>query len=289
MNTSHFASVYGVCKNLPNDQSVITLHDFQKDLLNKLDATSLVSITASRQMGITQMLVYYMANWLINNVSEKNTIYFRSHNLASDLYVIERIKDVLTYYNNVNYRVTSNKIISRSRYSSDKKAIMYNKCYHTKDEINLTNGNAVIILNNENMLDVVTIEKEKDHDNMSLLRKPYALIIDNAAYIPNLEIIHNFFKTKTSSNKYIFASCLIEEINYFNDRLVKIYPSFKELKYHWTLNPLYNDKWYYNMKNTFNGKLSTCEIDLVRSNNRTKQYSSINETNMESEKIKKSN
>lgn len=250
MKNLDFAEKHGITYSVHTFKiEQLTLHPYQKTILTDLENNRFIAIQHSRQMGLTTMLVFHIANFLLHNTNNKNLICLKTPNNASSRHTINHVRTLLSYYNETN-------------------KIKYIK--NNQTSLKLENGNEVRLITDINSLNLPTTteidtyhEKNKDY--------PYALILDNAAWVKDADVLVNQF-IKIGCNQIIVVSGKRIEPNAFYD---KIYTNqnnvFIKKQINWKMNPRRDDLWYEEMKKNFGGNLNAfhTEVDLIDVPNET--------------------
>ena len=197
------------------------------------------------------MLCIHLTNWLLNNKSERKVIYLMSHKFQASELLLDNIRKLLSHY-------------------AEHKLIVLDKS--NKKEIKLNNGNHIFLISNvkNNGWSISNKIRTKFSESSDLINKenlPYALIVDNAAYIDNLNYDISFFMDNTNVKQIILCSAFNDKINYFYDNIhsqAGDTNAFKAFTYKWNLNPRFNNSgWYESMKH-MNPNGYKAEIDLER-------------------------
>lgn len=238
-----YGSFYNYSKGLIE---TIKPYGYQEEILSELEKDGLISILASRQMGLSTMLCIHLVNWLINNTSERKIVYLISHKLLAGEQLLDNIRRVLKYYMEYNSITTFDR--------------------NNKKEIKLSNENHIKLISSTRACDVRTKFNEAN-DFLNKENLPYALIVDNAAFVNTLSSDVPFFMDNTNVKQIILCSAFNNDINYFYDNIhsqAGDTNSFKAFTYKWNLNPTFNhDNWYESMKK-HNPNGYKAEIDLER-------------------------
>ena len=86
MKTVEFIKKHGYYYDYEEKRhKIITPYAYQINLLNELETNQFVAVNSARQMGVTQMLSFHLANWLINNKTDMNICYLMSHSLRTSM------------------------------------------------------------------------------------------------------------------------------------------------------------------------------------------------------------
>lgn len=87
------------------DGKIIGVYDAHNKIYDSLDNNRFVQIVSSRQVGLTNILANYCANFLVNNSGEYNVMYFGSPNNELRRQFFKLVSDKLrNYYGKAVYR-----------------------------------------------------------------------------------------------------------------------------------------------------------------------------------------
>lgn len=261
MKNIEFCKEYGYLYSPYNNEGfkIMEPYEYQEDFLEKLEDKEYITALASRQMDLSSMLAIHIANWLINNKTDRKIIYLMSGNLKQGMLLIDRIRYIIGYYNDKN----------------DLKSFSTNN----KSEIQLYNDNCVTLISNSRNSRIKTkFQESNDIDNKKEL--PYAFIVDNAAFVDHLKMDVEFFRNSTNVKQIILCSAFNNKINDFYDdyyTLKRVEKDFIRLTYKWDLNPNFTQEWYDNIIKSL-GEKHKSEVDLVRNEQLIKELEEKNKS-----------
>lgn len=246
MKNLDFAEKHGKVYSPYNKNGIdkIKLFPYQIDVLNEFETHRFIAIQHSRQMGLTTMLSFHIANFLLHNKTNKKLLCFKSQNSNNGKDIINKVRNLLSQYEH-----DTNKILIR--------------CKNNQLSIKLSNNNEIRIISDINSLQLP--DKMKDNESQKDKDYVYGLIIDNAAYAKDLDRLLKDFIT-IDLEQIILISNKRLEANIFNDDIFKNpNNSFYKKTINWRLNPNFTDEWYENIKKGFGHDLDkfSCEIDLI--------------------------
>jgi predicted DNA binding CopG/RHH family protein len=197
----------------------------------------MVSVQHSRQMGLTTMLIFHIANFLLHNTHTNKLLCLKLPKKTQGIDMINKIRYIMI--------------------SCD---VKFEK--NNQSTIKLINGNEVRLINNINSLKLPNlqqpIDEQKDKDFV------YGLIIDNAAWDDKLDTLISDF-SQLSLNSMIIISGKRKEVNFFYNSIFTNFGNmFKKITVTWDQNPSRDKIWYDKIKKDFESDLDlfNCEIDL---------------------------
>lgn len=183
MKNIEFAEIYGYLNHYSDGIKLIKLNEYQKGILNNLEDESLPKtiIDSDRQSGVTIALAIHISHFLLGPVNKKNTIVIKSVNSQQSIHLLNKVRFIVDQFRIQHYSNQDEKLFYLS---------------NNKSEIELRNGNRVIISNN-----IEHLRGEKTE-------KIHTLLIDNASYVKNLDdFIDQFVRQpKMDVKKIIIAS-----------------------------------------------------------------------------------
>jgi hypothetical protein len=240
MRTIDFTNNYGKIHNFKtNEYAKITLEPFQNEILNTFDDNRFVAIEHSRQMGLTTMLTFYTANFLINNKNKNNLLCFTSHDSRSGKEFLNRVRNILTNIDGITFSINN------------------------QHNIKLINGNELKVISNIQTLDLEN--KDNPYEDKESKDKPYSLIIDNASFGKHIDrLITDFIEIDITQILLVSGKRNID--NYFYDNIFnKSDNAFLKKQYRWNLSPRFDTVWYEKIKKSFGDNQDSflTEIDLI--------------------------
>lgn len=243
MKTLEFVKKHGYFfdHNTKNSK-LIDLYPYQKDILNTFDENEVTLLLSPRQMGVSHMLVFNLANFIINNDSDRNIYYFITNNYISSMEIIDKVKLII------------------NQYQKENSELLYTN--NSRIQISLSNGNTIKILSDtEDGLRGINFNKK--HESIDTQWKPFGLIVDNAGYCKSLKYVYeNICRKDINLRQVIMCSSLNNKYNFFYDELFNKECEFKKIKLNWYDNPNFTKEWYKNIKLIYCKNMY--EIDLVR-------------------------
>lgn len=207
---------------------IFTPYEFQNEICSNFDNNRFIALQHSRQMGITTLLKFYICNFLFNNTNEKKTIYLKTIS-ANGKHFIEEIRVMVNEY---LVDMSNNFITNNSKH------------------IKLTNGNEIKLLGNS----LIGIDPTKT----------YSFIIDNAAFIDNINELIGGFINGGVNQILLTSSKTIKENQFYNTIFINQNSLFNKINIDWKLNPNFTSEWYDKTKRLYgdNVDMFNCEINL---------------------------
>lgn len=242
MKNLEFAEKYGITFDpYENKISLINLYPYQKEILRDLEGYKFIAFQHSRQMGLTTMLVFHICNFLLHNTNKNNLLCFKSSKTAINRDMINKVKNILAHY------------------PPEGTSMAYLK--NNQSSIKLANGNEFRIISD---LHSLKLAKKGNHVEEQDKDRPYALIVDNAAWVDKLDRLVTDFLS-IDINQIILVSNKRKVTNTFQDIFTKKENVFYQKSFIWKLNPKFTDEWYSSMKKMFGDNLNDfyCEVDLI--------------------------
>lgn len=231
MNIIEFTEKYLVTFIMPSCEwsNGVELQDYEKDFLSSLMDNRLTISVASRQMHMSTLLCSYVAYKLI--FGDKTKITFID--IRTDL-VYERLNQIrLILDNYIKNTPTKLKFLTDN-----------------KREILFSNGSGIIGTSNS-----VGTFKGRYSD---------IVIIDNAAYIKDLNLVFNALEPTVIPNGQIHLVSAANEINYFHTMFMNAgeRSPFKKNMYHYSLNSFYTPERIKESKRFIDERLWRQEMEM---------------------------